>query len=69
MDARLDLKINLIAKRLKIRANSSAPVWKFNDEAQRIIINGDELLYLSKKELRDCEKMSEKEAVEALRSE
>lgn len=67
--SRLDYKINLIANRLKVRSNSQAPAWKFNDEARRIIIRGDELLYLSRKELKDVDRMSDREAAELLSKE
>lgn len=62
-----EFKAHLIARVIRARQNKpSAPISYFLDEAYRVILNGNELFYLAKLALKQCNEMPETEAEEKL---
>lgn len=57
----------LIAKRMKARRLTSAPLQLFIDEARRIIMDGRESDYLTKLEMGELKRMSEDQARKKLK--
>lgn len=51
-----------IAERLKARAGSNAPLQMFYDEAYRIVMEGKEMDYLTKREFNECRSITSIEA-------
>ena len=62
MSAKTEFTARKIAQVIRGRAQSNAPLEFFLDEARRVIMNGKEMDYLSKRDFRSCRNMDEETA-------
>lgn len=68
MSCKTEFTARKIAQVIRGRAQSNAPIDFFLDEARRVIMNGKEMDYLSKREFRTCRNMTEDDARKKLSS-
>ena len=62
MSAKTEYTARKIAQVIRGRSNSRAPIEFFLDEARRVIMDGREMDYLSKRDFQQCRKMDESTA-------